>query len=574
MRRELTKKKIEEISVNKIENLCNEFSRLESHIDTNDKTASVDGKIIVRKHPTEKKEDILDYITVQVKGTQVQKLSLKEISFDVEIADLKNFLLFDGVIFFVVELVSNTQYRIFYNLLLPYDIHAILKNIKTDQKQKRIKLKKLEKKQFLKICNQFIAERQNQKGVKCIPNEDVKKLKDFKFTLAGNIKNAIKYLLNNDVYIKAYQTELKEEIISNKATICQINEHSHVAVYIGDEKYYDEFVIQHNKNGIKAKIGKGIYISNIGEHFIPKIDVKIQGNLYERIRDIKFLIAWNNYKRVSIGDSFFEIVPNEKNLENLKIIQKNLQEIATMFDYLGVYFDVDIGKLSAKDNETIATLVNAVIYNKGEITQSNVIQAINVGIANKNIAIVVFNDNGVQKVYNYFDLHKYMKTIVEDDKGEKYQVPCYNDTNADLWLMFCNFRINSYEEAIKQCDPSPVAKERCIKIYLEMLRCYDIKNNDEYLNTCIRTIEYLRQTYTDDISVVVNYYQTIKRLRQLSKEEKELLISLKNNTEDSMVLSCINIILDNQSDFEYYYDKLTVKQKEEFKHWPIYNLKK
>lgn len=181
----LTNSKIEEISVNKIENLCANFPKLESHIEKNDRTSSVDGKIIVRKQATEKKEDILDYITVQVKGTQVQELSASQISFDADVADLKNFDLCDGIIFFVVEIVSNDKYKIFYNSLLPYDITDILNKTKERQKQKRIKLRELNESQFFDICSRFVIERKNQKGIKCIPNEDVENLKITELHLPG-----------------------------------------------------------------------------------------------------------------------------------------------------------------------------------------------------------------------------------------------------------------------------------------------------------------------------------------------------------------------------------------------------
>ena len=569
MKNNLTNKRIEEISVSKVEDLCNNFSRLEAHIEKNDKTPSVDGKIVVRKHPTEKKEDILDYITVQVKGTQVQELSSKEISFDVDIADLNNYLLFDGIIFLVVEIISNTSYRIFYNSLLPYDIHALLKNIKKNQKQKRIKLKRLNQKQFFKICNQFIVERTNQKGVKCVPNADLHNLQDYKFTVAGHPKNIIKYLLHNDIYIKAYQPEIKEAIIAKKTSVLQINEHTAIAVYVDGEKYYNEIVIRHTRTGKIVKIGSGIYISNIGKDMIPKIEIKIQGSIYERIKDIKFLIALNLKKQVVIGDSWIEIASSEKNLKELKIILKELQDIAAMFSYLGVDFDTNLDELSIKDKQTIDALVDSVIYNKCKIAHSSGLQAITVCIANKKIALLIYDDNTVQKVYNYFELYKYIKIIAKCEDGLEYQVPYYMDINAELWLEFCNFKLSAYKEMILQCEPSLIAAERCVTIYLEMLKCYDITANCEYLKICNETIEYLKNTYPNDLSIIINYYQTIKRIRNLTTDEKEYLISIKNNEQNDIIIACVNLILDNYSDYEYYFNRLSEEDKELFSRWPI-----
>lgn len=566
----LTNSKIEEISVNKIENLCANFPKLESHIEKNDRTSSVDGKIIVRKQATEKKEDILDYITVQVKGTQVQELSESQISFDADVADLKNFDLCDGIIFFVVEIVSNDKYRIFYNSLLPYDITDILNKTKERQKQKRIKLRELDESQFFDICSRFVTERKNQKGIKCIPNEDAEKLENYRVTFTGNM---IEYMLADYVYVKAYQKEIKENIIAQKASIFQINEHNPVEVYVGDEKYYDEVVVQHNKTEKSIRIGKSLFISKTEKNSIPKIDINIQGNLYERIKDIKFLIALNLNKRFYVEDSFFEIIPNEKSLKCLREILKELEDIFAMFECLGVTFDVDLDKLSQKDKETIAALVDAVIYNKGTIRQSNKIEATNIAIADKKIAILLFEINDVKRVYNYFDLHKHSKFKIEADDGKEYQVPCYNDIKAELWLQFCNFNLNSVKESILQCEISSEAMNISILMYLEMLKCYDITKNEAYLKICEDTICFLKNIYPNELTIAINYYQTIKRSRDLTMEEKECLILQKEGINgDVLALCCINVILENKSDYEYFYGRLTDEEKRGFSKWPIYNL--
>lgn len=74
----------------------------------------------------------------------------------------------------------------------------------------------------------------------------------------------------------------------------------------------------------------------------------------------------------------------------------------------------------------------------------------------------------------------------------------------------------------------------------------------------------------NDISVQVNLYQTIKRERALTYEEKEKLRKLaRKRNSKTQTLLCISILIDNYADVEYYYTQLTKEEKEIFNSWPI-----
>lgn len=572
MKKELSKKKIEEISVNKVEDLCNNFARLDAFIDSNDKTPSIDGQIIVRSRPSERKEDIMDFITVQVKGTQVTKLSLKEVSFDVDIADLKNYLLYDGIMFFVVEIINNQKFRIFYNSLLPYDIQVLLNSTKKGQKQKRIKLKKIETSKFFKICNTFILNKNEQKGVPCIPNEDIQKLEDFKLPISNYLKNGLNYLFNNDMYLKAYQPERKQYIIANKMRLISFDKKNNTQVCVNNTPYYETFIEKYKKDGKLIIIGKGIEIPIDKKGNIENISFTLQGKISERIKDIEFLLAWESHKKMTISNLIFEIFPDETHRKKLLEVLKNLQEVKSLFEYLNVNSELDLDNLTLEDNNKIKRLINTIFYNKSEIKCTAPIQSMKVKISNVNIAIVVSNEAGIQKVYNYYDLHNHLKTTVSDTDGNTFFIPVYNELDAKMWMTFDNFRIESYEESIKMCPLSEYALDQSTIIYLEMLKCYDLTGEKQYLNCCENTIKFLRDSYPDNQTVIINYYQTLKRIRPLLKEEKQYLLDLRQKTTDYCSLACISIILDNQSDYEFYYDNLDEETKILFKKWPIYNL--
>ena len=63
-----------------------------------------------------------------------------------------------------------------------------------------------------------------------------------------------------------------------------------------------------------------------------------------------------------------------------------------------------------------------------------------------------------------------------------------------------------------------------------------------------------------------------KRKRALNYKEKDLIYDLKD-AEDDLIIQCgIAILLDNKSDYERFFSKLSENEKNAFKEFPIYNL--
>ena len=83
-------KKIETIGISYLTMFLNKNNRLQTYLDQNDKTPSWDGTIHVLKNPSEKKEDIIGVVPVQVKSTQQDKQPLS--SYRIALSDLELYL--------------------------------------------------------------------------------------------------------------------------------------------------------------------------------------------------------------------------------------------------------------------------------------------------------------------------------------------------------------------------------------------------------------------------------------------------------------------------------------------------
>ena len=123
--------KIGNMAVDKLSDFLQRSEHLDPKIQKHDKNLSWDGGIDYYAQSPFSKQNFRGYIPVQVKGHLVNLMELEQekITFPVEIGDVENFVISRGVVFFVVYLAeteNDIDAKIYYNSLLPYDLHKIL----------------------------------------------------------------------------------------------------------------------------------------------------------------------------------------------------------------------------------------------------------------------------------------------------------------------------------------------------------------------------------------------------------------------------------------------------------------
>ena len=152
--------KVEQISVSCLVSAIAKCEHLNPVISSNDKTLSWDGYVELYNHGGNKKANFIGKCPIQVKGKTFAKKDFKSktVAYSVDAYDLKNYLIDGGVIYFVVG-ISRTnleKYQIYFNSLLPFDIHRIFQK-KVGQKTYSIHLEKFpqECKQIEEIFQDF-----------------------------------------------------------------------------------------------------------------------------------------------------------------------------------------------------------------------------------------------------------------------------------------------------------------------------------------------------------------------------------------------------------------------------------
>ncbi|GAA3726582.1 hypothetical protein GCM10022378_15220 [Salinicoccus jeotgali] len=104
---------------------------------------------------------------------------------------------------------------------------------------------------------------------------------------------------------------------------------------------------------------------------------------------------------------------------------------------------------------------------------------------------------------------------------------------------------------------------------LTVLSIYDESHDNRFLELSKNITEMILQ-YSTDTVYYINYYQVLKRSRELSIIEKQELKKLLGNKESLIAEVCIKIIL--EEDISQLIEQLDGTTKINLQSWPIYNL--
>jgi hypothetical protein len=158
----LSSNKIEVLAVEAVTREANHpLSLLAPNIPVNDKGISYDGDISVFSSKEETTDTYLGKVPVQVKGQEVKKFSAQVKTYSVKMADLHNYFLENGVVYFVVEINSVGETKIFYRTLLSLDLSSII-SLHKKQKSKSLTFRCIEETSLKKVCNFYLTEIKKQ----------------------------------------------------------------------------------------------------------------------------------------------------------------------------------------------------------------------------------------------------------------------------------------------------------------------------------------------------------------------------------------------------------------------------
>lgn len=568
---------IEEIAVQRVKREILKYDCLKDYINTNDKTPMWDGEIYIYKENSKYKanEDFRGKISVQVKGHKVTKIKSGKSKYSIDVEYLRAYQKDKkGVLLFVVEMTDSENTQIYYANLLPVDLKEILERVKDNQKTVSIDIRVIKENSpssMKMICLNFLRNSNEQMNIEIKNIDEIDKVHKIEFTVVGEERYLEDYLLNNDIYSYAFDEITNKKYALPKLKKIQKYQTNKVDVKIKDKLYYNQITIIKNREEEYILYGKStkIYLDR------NKINFKLNGNVYERINDAKFIIDLLENKEIVIKNKKILLPVNieekqkEKYIESLRQDLNYLNKMKNLFEKFNIKFEKDLDSL---DEESLKNIKRFTKLNDGILIDGLEESGVHfIEIAGYYIAFFVSVDSNKKvEVYNYFDdLSGKIRVFYFDEEKNEISISPYINLTAENLISFSNVNIGIMKKSFDSPNYNEETSLRYNLWLLELIKAYDKSNEQKWLEFAEYIIDKILE-FSNSPTYIINKLQIIKRKRNLNKEEKDKLYEIKENEKDDMIQCGIAILLNNISDFERYFNKL--ENKEEFEKFPIYNL--
>lgn len=561
---------IESISLEKIQQMIRKTGqrKLTPSFDTNDKGPSWDGFITAyNKDGSSSKNDISSRIAVQIKGTEVKKLSNKFKSFKIELSDLRNYLNDGGIIYFVVEVKGSQEEicKIFYTSLLPVDIQCILDDTKENQKTVNVKLNNIlsSDTNFYLECKNFEINKQNQavsqvKVSKTLDELNYTNNERIEFLRIGNPLD----IINKKVYpyIRDEHDCLipVREVITVNKVVFQHNKE----LIVNGKKYFDTYKEHRSEDEVYISFGDIIIVKD------NMITIKrSEGYIEDRKKTLDFL--FDNIREKS-NLSIDEL----KIMEELRLEKEFIKKIKTV----SKRFNIDISKLKltdlTSDDEYFLDRLESVKY--GSIKSDNIvdIQPTIIKFLNKEVQLLKCFYSEGNAYYDFFssDLNMGIKSEVEEKevKLSIYAIMGYESILCE------NFNKDIVIESLERTNKfyTEAVGNQYTLLVLELIKAWDICNNETYMELAKYILDSIREDSDRDI-LEINKAQIEYRISgSLNYKTIGILLNIVSNTDNDNYKAAIYILLDDYKEFEQTYNKLGEEEKKTFESYPIYYIYK
>ena len=584
---------VERVAVNKLENALLSTGLVVPTIPTGDKAPSWDGEIsLYRSHVSFPKRELVGRLPVQVKGTHVKKFQ-KKANHQVEVADLRNFFRDGGAIFFVVQIMTDEQYKIFYAPLLRFQLQKLLEQA-GNQKTKQITLEEFpikDKNGMVRILSDFLTNREKQWNL--LPS--IKNLNDLaesgmvidhlgfsvpRFGLK-RFDDILKELLQHPVYIYAKPSGVDANFAVDLIRPEAIITHQNAQVTVNGEVLYDHIdIVWESKNVRSFKLGSGI----MGTLSKNKINFKYQAcdTLREQICQLKLLVALMRGEPVQIGTytlphADFQLTGHtqqemEQRLSWLLLIDKVLKQ-------LHVKKDLNFAKLADEEYQRLRYLVIGI--EKGvpvPFTFDGILAYGKIELGNISILLSLRKSEDGKGAYlsNFFDIENLKMTTEKGQSSDDgFAISPYILMNATLLSEIDNVDLNEIVPSVEKQPYSAPYGDRIISLSLELLQLYDQNKNSEILDICLELLSFVeKDPDTTKEIITINCLQIEKRRRALSAEEKKYLFSLKRPGVILPYQFAASILLESFQEADLIYEQMSEGERKLFDGFPIEKKKK
>lgn len=579
--------KIEMGAVLALKNVIQLNDLMKEYINDNDKEPSWDGFIYLYKSDDMKAENIKYRIPVQVKGKNQENLLKKQrISYPVEYKHLRNYYK-DGGAFYVVVAISDDRRKttIFYNALTTVKLNALLKNSekkKPDQTKNVVleRLKNDDDKLLFKVLSQFGFDREQQGSgegeiIEKVINIDViNKVDSIRVTsyLTTNEEEILKMVSSGELCLYGYRSDvdmwfpfdLEQQKDMRLKKVLQIDK----TLGIDRQVYYNNYLVEreYSKDPI-IRVSENLTIDLLG----GKLNFNMHGNIKSLKRDVDFLYAILN------GNTFWMDNKQVSEYTDVKLpadLKANMEMITDFYNALKeIEFSCDKRTDEFNENnwKAVTKLIN-VYHRKIKLKEDNKSEWYIWWWDEKIIPILIVKDeNDKTQIVNWIGKERYA-VFTERETGGQSRLPKGLLFKRDIWERLYDVDEEILLRDIEKSDYSERTLNDLYMFFVEILAAYDITRNEKYFDMAQLLSDKLLQVDENNEYGIINKLQLLKRKRELSEDEISVLEKLEENTNDSMVRSAVNILLENKHNAKKLVNQLSEEDQATFKQFPIYNL--
>lgn len=596
----LDNKVIETLSVNAVKNSIVMSDFLDQFIADNDKEPSWDGFVYIYGERSKEKSKLKGRMPVQVKGVNNNDHSNEVISYSMSTVDLRNYLNDGGCVLFVVYIGNcGMTNKIYYAELTPVKLKRLLKEAGI-QGYKTIHLKEFPV-DGDKKANIFLNCLQNCQKQASFKDGELRGLKELReLKEQGMLENIVvpvssvgetdpqMELIKNEVYLYA---QVKGSSIPQPFDIILQDIQTHqtidALVTIDDRVFYTNFRIIRSVKRTTICYGDSLKVIFDENSTLAEINYKNSDKIRILARDLDFMLNFLEKGYFKVDDN---IIPFDydgmKDTNFDKVKERELlswaQEIVRILDALGCADDIDVNDMKDADWKNLFEL-KAVLLDKKTIKglKKDLPSAASLKVGKLRFAISFqqCKEKGSYEVYDFFNLDH--PILVEDKNNIGKMIPVFRASllheNDFLTLSNMNFDILLPEfQKTERCSET---FNRATEFLLRLLNAYDIAEEPrktKILNVCKAFIKWMEEASDEELEYsikMLNILQTVKRYRNLNRNEIEILYSIAENKEVGEACKAgAYLLLEQQQAAEIHLAKLSKEEQEKFKKYPIYHL--
>ncbi|MGI0244762.1 DUF4365 domain-containing protein [Streptococcus pneumoniae] len=582
-------RKTETLGVSYLSTFIDKHELLQSYFESNDKTPVWDGEIHVLKSPSEKKDEILGKVPVQIKTTRQKKDVLK--SFSLDTRDLELYKPNGGVVLFVVWLNEDNGLRdIYYKSLPPLSIKNLLKKSKlknksTNRKKLSIEIFKLDEKKMYPMLVDFINNSQKQYSfinVEGISVEDIPDDKTLKFYFYGQEKEEIfNYQEEHDLFIYYLDPITGIEIpLENTIKIVETEEETDLIIKIGDYVFQD--VKRH-------RFPDGSVQLHFGESFTMSFDIKKKQFKFNYTRPdllskaIKCTQVFQELGKIgyfTLNGNKIEL--DERSIKDISSLDleadiKGLLKISNFMKKMGIQKDVDLSCFDKQFQRNLNILYSGLVLKKKVALNYNESKLLHLNIANIHIITLysfLSDKNGT--MIDIFTETPWCREGETEDE-DYLDISIFEVFEPNDWLKIDNCKIDSVIASYQRLVDNKLKYEGADRTILKIVIAADMaedKTKRELLLNWAQCLSDWNLKYSKNCEMaIINDLQIKSRVRKLNSKETETLTNILVNSNDNYEL-CFgsSVLLKSKPQADLFWNKLDNETKERYKDFPIYTL--